>query len=688
MEDRNISKYCRLYPPNTQAQCLRIHYRNIEVLDFPYEFPHVKELSLNHNKIESFEGLRNFPILERLSFAYNKVQNLDSLFHNIRNPCLLKAITYEGNYIEEDPDVVYKLRNNFTNLQEINGRLITQKISDHSEVDNKESETKFRTDEKKNYKHYLQDEQNNDSRRFKTKKNNKLAQTNSYTRIYQDMNDFNDKSRCIPQIQSILNYSSNTGQNPSLNLTASSHMINEESKIIGNKDTKSIDLNQYDSVIKQINYNLGQKNAQVAEHPEESYTEKGQDLMTFEPSFDKWKPYGIQKQTIESSIDTPKINIRSFLDNVVRLFETKRKKSLLKKVFLAWCKSYYEESIRTKAIEIEVKKKHNFLIVRNYFRKWTQVMASNHSIFEDNYLSYKPRINLEKENRFKVYDDVEVQNNKSDSYYSEIRKPYVDKLNSHESKDSDDSEIFRDISPHEMNFTNAQIPEADFTDFRSIRVTNHKVHTTIEDSNPINSNRNEFEPTSDSRMHEYPLEIRIKRTLNQEIEDITKEERLCVLRKIFLKWCIICQNTKMERIKARFETLCSKKNPDYTTNEITLKQDYPQLCDTEVNGDYLRESRIEKAAISFSKKPIRKFKKRKNNSENINPNFGGIKKVSVKNKSLKRTQKLKSSKKIKSKTNSSVSKLRRTRAVSRKYSPHRLQKYSQLRKSLKSLKKR
>lgn len=143
-------------------------------------------------------------------------------------------------------------------MQEINGRLITQNISDPSEVDNKESETKFRTDEKKNYKFYLQDGQNNDTRRFKAKKNNRLAQTNSYTRIYQDISDFNDKSRCIPQVQSILNYSSNTGQNPSLNLTASSHAINEESKIMGNKDTKSIDFNQYDSVIKQINYNLGQ----------------------------------------------------------------------------------------------------------------------------------------------------------------------------------------------------------------------------------------------------------------------------------------------------------------------------------------------------------------------------------------------------------------------------------------------
>ena len=41
MNEVNISDYLRLYPIKPNSTCLRIHYRNIENLDFREEIPEI-----------------------------------------------------------------------------------------------------------------------------------------------------------------------------------------------------------------------------------------------------------------------------------------------------------------------------------------------------------------------------------------------------------------------------------------------------------------------------------------------------------------------------------------------------------------------------------------------------------------------------------------------------------------------
>ena len=94
--------------------------------------------------------------------------------------------------------------------------------------------------------------------------------------------------------------------------------------------------------------------------------DKSPHLVTFDPLTDKSKLKRINSnerklKTIESSIEIPEIDISAFLENVVRLFEKKRKQRLLKMVFKEWVRGYYEASIKNKAIEIELMKKHNYL---------------------------------------------------------------------------------------------------------------------------------------------------------------------------------------------------------------------------------------------------------------------------------------------------------------------------------------
>lgn len=52
MNEKNVSKYLRLYPIKPGSTCLRIHYRNIENLDFNELLPDIR--GKNVNKFEYY----------------------------------------------------------------------------------------------------------------------------------------------------------------------------------------------------------------------------------------------------------------------------------------------------------------------------------------------------------------------------------------------------------------------------------------------------------------------------------------------------------------------------------------------------------------------------------------------------------------------------------------------------------
>ena len=146
------------------------------------------------------------------------------------------------------------------------------------------------------------------------------------------------------------------------------------------------------------------------ENPKESYTEEIHNLVTFEPSGERRKanPHNFNNKVIESSIEASDFNISALLNNIVKHFETKRKQNLLKKVFQGWIKSYYEASIRSKgkiillnyiAIEIEIKRKHNFLLVRKCFQELVWICLRKHNFLEGK-IEFSSPIPEKIENRF------------------------------------------------------------------------------------------------------------------------------------------------------------------------------------------------------------------------------------------------------------------------------------------------
>ena len=101
MNEKWISKYLKLYPIPRGSKWLKIHYRNIEILDFEFfankddsldsdeeniDLNAIVEFSINHNKVEKLDGLRFLPNLESISIAYNKIRDLNELIENIEYP--------------------------------------------------------------------------------------------------------------------------------------------------------------------------------------------------------------------------------------------------------------------------------------------------------------------------------------------------------------------------------------------------------------------------------------------------------------------------------------------------------------------------------------------------------------------------------------------------------------------------
>jgi hypothetical protein len=94
-------------------------------------------------------------------------------------------------------------------------------------------------------------------------------------------------------------------------------------------------------------------------------------LMTFDPASSKSKYDSDLTQTKSSiNLDNSVMNIDGFIHNVIRLFDKRRNTNLMREIFQSWLRVYYETSIKIKSIEIEVKKKHNFSLVRSCFTRW------------------------------------------------------------------------------------------------------------------------------------------------------------------------------------------------------------------------------------------------------------------------------------------------------------------------------
>lgn len=101
MNEKCISKYLKLYPIPKGSRWIKIHYRNIEILDFEkfadldqsedsdeskIDLNAIIEFSINHNKIEKLDGLIFLPNLQSISIAYNKISDLSELTNNIKFP--------------------------------------------------------------------------------------------------------------------------------------------------------------------------------------------------------------------------------------------------------------------------------------------------------------------------------------------------------------------------------------------------------------------------------------------------------------------------------------------------------------------------------------------------------------------------------------------------------------------------
>ena len=101
---------------------------------------------------------------------------------------------------------------------------------------------------------------------------------------------------------------------------------------------------------------------------------------------------------------------------------------------------------------------------------------------------------------------------------------------------------------------NLQIPNQDFTNIQSIRVTNHKKKSTVQDTYNSESDSNQSleelkkELTVVQMSTENGVSARdrnhfihtgnstLMATLRQNVHEITAHERIGILRKIFLKW--------------------------------------------------------------------------------------------------------------------------------------------------------
>ena len=331
-------------------------------------------------------------------------------------------------------------------------------------------------------------------------------------------------------------------------------------------------------------FRLGSENwSSISREKQHGTTKFQSSFITFDPIKENHQSYDARIAVANQSIDQSDLDINGFIKNVIRLFQERRKRDKLKNIFREWSKIYYESSIKLKAIEIQVKKKHNYSLVHLIFNKWrdkalTNLNASNIPDVQKEITPTSFSNPFTWESRITKYEDIRWFNQQDSGslmnenifhhpfirqeFYSsylnnsnEMRLPYKSNIETTESIEFPYKKVDQTQESYNPNF-NAPRPSVSSSDihsydlpFQSIRVTNHLKKWTVQDTLQDDQGGNKMQFNWSS------VQESVKATLSQNFESITPIERIHVLRKIFLKWWILVQNNKINRIKEKFSSL-------------------------------------------------------------------------------------------------------------------------------------
>lgn len=239
-------------------------------------------------------------------------------------------------------------------------------------------------------------------------------------------------------------------------------------------------------------------------------------FITFDPIKENHQSYDARIPVENQSIDQSDLNINGFIKNVIKLFRERRNREKVKVIFHEWAKLYYESSIKFKALEIQIKKKHNYCLVQSIFSKWRDralysLDASNIPDVQKDITPTTFSNPFTSESRITKYDDVRVLHQQESgslvneninqypflrqelysSYFNdsnEMRQPYKSNIETTESIElpcnrhtdycNDYKRKFNDSRP---SVSSADLHSFDLP-FQSIRVTNHTKKYTVQDT--------------------------------------------------------------------------------------------------------------------------------------------------------------------------------------------------------------
>ena len=114
-----------------------------------------------------------------------------------------------------------------------------------------------------------------------------------------------------------------------------------------------------------------------------------------------------------------------------------------------------------------------------------------------------------------------------------MRKSCHPKINTEENDDTNKS--IEDVHQPESSLLDIPFTKNNFTNFKSVRVTNHLKKSTMQETFK-NNERKGNEVGYEQHHTAMPINTTLRTTLSQNFEDITAEEKQIVLKKIFLKW--------------------------------------------------------------------------------------------------------------------------------------------------------
>jgi hypothetical protein len=299
-----------------------------------------------------------------------------------------------------------------------------------------------------------------------------------------------------------------------------------------------------------------------------------------------------------------------------------------------------------KSIEIEIKKKKNFQLVRSIFSNWCSKVPRNiQEISEVRVV--KRESNSALSNSFMNPDSFqmlnEYQHGNEESYaatlpyraskeydyplkMNEIRQPYHSKIKTLDSEEERIRQVNlmenQEIKKESQIFVNDLI--------KSIQITNHKekqIMREVLDEDKYELPESLVDRPSYSNISRGSTEYahsQMRLTVDLEIDS---ERRIEILRKIYLKWYIYTQNVKMDKIKQRFQRLCDKSDVSIKEKAATQSENYYYPC-TKVKSlknsesmctnenfntqNIVTDPKYHTSLFDASKKKIKKQKSKKN----------------------------------------------------------------------------